>query len=78
MFLSLSSKIVLIQDTNKKKNCTDNDTGLGVEKVPCTRVLRCLGVTCHMHFRQNDRGLSRATAVTGGWNGHRTRDSTES
>ena len=24
----------------------------------------CLGVTCHLHFWQNDRGLLRATAVT--------------
>ena len=28
----------------------------------------CLAVTCHVHFWQNDRGLLRATAVTGGWN----------
>ena len=26
----------------------------------------CLGVTCHLHFWQNDRGLLRATAVTRG------------
>ena len=25
-----------------------------------------LGVTCHLHFWQNDRGLSRATVVTRG------------
>ena len=31
----------------------------------------CLGVTCHLHFWQNDRGLLRATAVTRGRNGHR-------
>ena len=28
-----------------------------------------LGVTCHLHFWQKDRGLLRATAVTRGWNG---------
>ena len=28
----------------------------------------CLGVTCHLHFWQNDRGLLHATAVTRGWN----------
>ena len=37
----------------------------------------CLGVTCHLHFWQNDRGLLRATAVTRGWKGHRIRISTE-
>ena len=26
----------------------------------------CLGVTCHLHFWQNDQGLLRATAVTWG------------
>ena len=34
------------------------------------RVYACLAVTCYLHFRQNDRDLSRATAVTRGWNGH--------
>ena len=24
----------------------------------------CLGITCHLHFWQNDRGLLRATTVT--------------
>ena len=47
---------------------------------PCTMSLHashirkmyaCLAVTCHLHFRQNDRGLLRATAVTWGWNGYR-------
>ena len=38
----------------------------------------CLGVTSHLHFWQNDRGLSRASAVTRGWNGHRVRVSTQS
>ena len=38
----------------------------------------CLRVTCHLHFRQNDRGFLRATAVTRGWNGHRIRVSTQS
>ena len=26
----------------------------------------CLGVTCHLHFWQNDRGLLHATVVTRG------------
>ena len=30
------------------------------------RVYVCLGVTCHLHFWQNDQGLLRATAVTQG------------
>ena len=32
-----------------------------------SRVYECLGVTCHLHFWQNDRGLLHATAVTRGW-----------
>ena len=43
-----------------------------------SRVYACLGVTCHLHFWQNDRGLLRATVVTRGWNGHRIRVSTQS
>ena len=42
------------------------------------RVYACLGLTCHLHFWQNDRGLLRATAVTRRWNGHRIRVSTQS
>ena len=38
----------------------------------------CLGVTCHLHFWQNDQGLLCATAVTQGWNGHWIRVSTQS
>ena len=30
------------------------------------KVYACLGVTCHLHFWQNDRGILRATAVTRG------------
>ena len=36
-----------------------------------SRVYVCVGVTCHLHFWQNDWGLLRSTAVTWGWNGHR-------
>ena len=32
------------------------------------KVYVCLAVTCHLDFRQNDRNLLRATAVTQGWN----------
>ena len=31
-----------------------------------SRVYACLGVTCHLHFWQNDRGFSCTTAVTRG------------
>ena len=34
-----------------------------------SRVYAYLGVTCHLHFWQNDRGLLRAIAVTRGWSG---------
>ena len=37
----------------------------------------CVGVTCHLHFWQNDRSLLRATTVTRGWKGHRIRVSTQ-
>ena len=30
----------------------------------------CLGVTCYLHFWQNDQDLLCATAVIRGWNGH--------
>ena len=30
----------------------------------------CLGVTCYLHFRQNDRDLLRVLAVTRGLNGY--------
>ena len=43
-----------------------------------SRVYTFLGVTCHLHFRQNDWGLLHATAVTWVWNGHRIRFSTQS
>ena len=43
-----------------------------------SRVYACLGVTCHLHFWQNDRGLSRATVVTRGWNVRRIKVSTQS
>ena len=43
-----------------------------------SRVYACLGVTRHLHFWQNDRGLLRATTVTRGWKGHRIRVSTGS
>ena len=37
------------------------------------KVYACLSVTCHLHFRQNDRDLLRAAAVTRGWNGYRNK-----
>ena len=43
-----------------------------------SRVYTCLGVTCNLHFWQNDRGLLRATVITQGWNGHWIRLSTQS
>ena len=39
------------------------------------KVYAYLAVTCHLHFRQNDRDLLRATAVTRGWNGYRSAQS---
>ena len=37
------------------------------------KVYACLAVTCHLHFWQNDRDLSRATVVTRRWNGYRNK-----
>ena len=37
------------------------------------KVHACLAVTCHLHLRQNDQYLLRATAVTRGCNGYRTK-----
>ena len=42
------------------------------------RVNVCLGVTCHLHFWQNDWGLLHANAVTWKKNGQQTGVSTES
>ena len=38
-----------------------------------SRVYACLGVTYHLHFWKNGRGLLRDTAATRGWNRHRIR-----
>ena len=43
-----------------------------------SRVCACSGVTCHLHFWQNDWCLSHANAVTWGLNGYRIRVSKES
>ena len=41
------------------------------------KVYAFLGVTCHLHFWQNDQGLLHTNVVTRGWNGHRIRVSTQ-
>ena len=44
-----------------------------------SKVYTCWGVTCHLHFWQNDWSLLCATVITrGGWNRHRIRVSTQS
>ena len=43
-----------------------------------SRVFACFGVTCHLHFLQNDWGLLYAAVVTQGWNGHQIRVTTQS
>ena len=42
-----------------------------------SRVYACLGVTCHLHFWQNDQGLLCANVVTRRWNGHWIRVNTQ-
>ena len=37
------------------------------------KVYACLAVTCHLHFWQYDRDFLRATVVTRGWNGYRSK-----
>ena len=53
------------------------------DKFPPTSTLlaqgcKYLGVTCHLHFWQNDQGLLRVNMVTQGWDGHWIRVHTES
>ena len=43
-----------------------------------SRMYACLGVTCHLHFWQNDRDLLHATAVTRVCNRHWIKVSTQS
>ena len=38
-----------------------------------SRLLAYLAVTCHLDFRQNDKGLLHATAVTRRWNGYQNK-----
>ena len=42
------------------------------------RMYACSGVTFHLHFWQNDRGLLSAIAKTQGWNAHWIRVGTQS
>ena len=57
---------------SRRKFCVHHTTMLHVTSCKATlrKVYACFAVTCYLHFRQNDRDLSRATAVTRGWNGH--------
>ena len=41
------------------------------------KISACLAIPCHLHFWQNDRSLSCATAVTRGWNGYRNKRYTD-
>ena len=43
-----------------------------------SKVHACLGVTCHLHFWQNDWGLLCATAIKWGWIKHWIRVNTQS
>ena len=74
---------------NKKTQACNHSSNLSLKPSPASkksansdfvgsRVYACLGVTCNLHFWQNDRGLLNATEVTWGWNGHQVRVSTQS
>ena len=52
-------------------NTTMHQFTVPLHAMPHTREHVCLGVTCDMHFWQNDQDLARATAVTRRWNGYR-------
>ena len=58
---------------SRPKSCVHHTTMLHVTSCKATYVMvyACLAVICHLHFWQNDRDLSRATAVTRGWNEYR-------
>ena len=52
---------------SRRKFCVHHTTMHHVTSCKATYVMCvCLAVTCHLHFWQNDRDLSRATAVTDG------------
>ena len=53
------------------------DSGIVSPLCVWPRVHECWGVTCYLHFWQNDRGLLHATAVIRGWSGHQIRVSTQ-
>ena len=55
-------------------------TSLQCQFIPRSHIRRmhvCLAVICHLHFWQNDRDLSRATAVTRGSTEHGYRNKSE-
>ena len=85
-FFWISTEVVYLQcwhgwchmknQLSRHKFCVHHTTMYHVTscKATCIRtVYACLGVTCHLHFWQNDRDLLRATAVTWGWNRYRNK-----
>ena len=60
---------------SRRKFCVHHTTMLHVTSCKATlrKVYACFAVTCYLHFRQNDRNLLHATAVTWGWNRYRNR-----
>ena len=52
---------------------TMHQVTVSLHSKPHRWVYVCLGVTCRLHFWQNDRGLLRATVVTRVWNRYRNK-----
>ena len=57
---------------SRRRFCVHHTTMHHVTSCKATYV-RCLAVTCHLYFWQNDRDLLCATAITHGWNRYRNK-----
>ena len=67
---------VKLLPSSRRKSCVHHTTMHHVTSCKATlirKVYACSAVTCHLHFWQNDLDLLRATVVTRGWNGYRTK-----
>ena len=61
-----SGQVLCIRD-----HATNHAPVYSVIRSHIRRVHVCIAVTCHLHLWQNDRNISRATAVTRGLNAYR-------
>ena len=81
-FFKISTEVVYLQrwhgwchmklQPSRRRFCVHHTTMHHVTSCKATYV-RCLAVTCHLYFWQNDRDLLSATAITHGWNRYRNK-----